>query len=126
MAGLHELGTFFGPEAHSYVDAKFDEFKEKHGKQYDDDDEHDRRKNIFRHNLRYVNSQNRGREGNLRLAINHLADLTEEEMVRTMPLKAGVLIFTDPHPENFFLAFAKTNERSVFIRRSAAFTQRTR
>ena len=35
------------------VDKQFDEFKKKHGKVYDDDKEHEQRKNNFLHNYRY-------------------------------------------------------------------------
>ncbi|KAJ7387714.1 hypothetical protein OS493_001056 [Desmophyllum pertusum] len=61
------------------LDNTYKEYKAKHGKNYTSPTEHERRKHIFKHNLRYIRSKNRE---NLRykLAPNKLADMTEEEM----------------------------------------------
>ncbi|KAI0238627.1 Counting factor associated protein D [Lamellibrachia satsuma] len=57
----------------------FNMFKKTHNKDYASKLEHERRKNIFRHNVRYVHSMNRA---NLTysLKLNHLADLEDGEM----------------------------------------------
>lgn len=36
------------------VEEMFNEFKKRHGKSYDDPTEHEQRKHIFRHNMRWV------------------------------------------------------------------------
>lgn len=62
----------------SHVSQSFDEFKENHKRNYDTE-EHERRINFFRQNMRFIHSKNRaGLTYNL--AVNHLADRTEEEM----------------------------------------------
>ncbi|KAI8433158.1 hypothetical protein MSG28_014002 [Choristoneura fumiferana] len=54
-------------------------FKNKHGKQYASEVEHEKRLNVFRQNLRFVHSTNRARRG-FTTAVNHLADRTEDEI----------------------------------------------
>nr|NP_620470.1 cathepsin K1 [Drosophila melanogaster]AAF49777.1 cathepsin K1 [Drosophila melanogaster]AAM52734.1 RE18380p [Drosophila melanogaster]BAA86910.1 homologue of Sarcophaga 26,29kDa proteinase [Drosophila melanogaster] len=62
-----------------HVDKAFHHFKRKHGVAYHSDTEHEHRKNIFRQNLRYIHSKNRAKL-TYTLAVNHLADKTEEEL----------------------------------------------
>ncbi|KAH9498478.1 hypothetical protein Btru_007613 [Bulinus truncatus] len=61
-----------------HVHEGFERFKKEHNKQYTPD-EHDYRKEIFRRNLRFINSKNRAGL-NYTLAVNHLADLTVKEI----------------------------------------------
>ncbi|KAL9979945.1 hypothetical protein ACROYT_G008468 [Oculina patagonica] len=60
------------------VEEMFEEFKKTHGKSYDDPAEHEQRKHIFRHNIRFINSKNRAAL-NFTLAPNELSDVTENE-----------------------------------------------
>ncbi|VVC93474.1 unnamed protein product, partial [Leptidea sinapis] len=63
----------------SHYDHYYIEFKSKHNKQYETELEHTERLNVFRQNLRYIHSNNRARLG-FTLAVNHLADRTEDEI----------------------------------------------
>ncbi|XP_012559591.2 uncharacterized protein LOC100198320 isoform X1 [Hydra vulgaris] len=56
----------------------FKDFKDKHSKEYKDHTENHKRKNIFRHNSRFIHSHNRANRS-YSLEVNHLADLSEEE-----------------------------------------------
>ncbi|XP_030566502.1 digestive cysteine proteinase 1 [Drosophila novamexicana] len=62
-----------------HVDKAFHHFKRKHGVDYRNEKEHEHRKNIFRQNLRYIHSKNRAKL-TYKLAVNHLADKTDEEL----------------------------------------------
>lgn len=63
----------------SNVHSSFEEFKNKHNKQYETEIEHTERLHVFRQNLRYIDSMNR--QGlSYSLAINHLADKSDEEI----------------------------------------------
>jgi hypothetical protein len=46
---------FIHPAASEHVDNEFSRFKNKHGKGYPTNVEHEKRKNVFRQNLRYGN-----------------------------------------------------------------------
>lgn len=61
-----------------HIDNEFSRFIGKHGKQYNSTEEHELRKTVFTQNLRFIHSKNRARLG-FSLAVNHLADKTEEE-----------------------------------------------
>jgi len=61
------------------VENEFNEFKNKHGKQYKDEIEEAQRKTHFRHNYRYIHSINR-KNLSYRLAVNHLTDLSTNEL----------------------------------------------
>lgn len=63
----------------SHVNHEFEQFKDKHNKDYDTKLEHNERLHIFRQNLRYINSMNR-KGLTYRLAVNHLADKSDEEL----------------------------------------------
>ncbi len=63
----------------SHVHAEFDAFKKTHKKKYPTELEHTERLHAFRQNLRYISSINR--QGlSYRVAVNHLADKTDEEL----------------------------------------------
>jgi C1A family cysteine protease len=62
-----------------HMENEFEIFKKKHGKSYRDKVEHDSRKNLFRQNMRFITSKNRANLG-FQLAVNHLADKSEDEM----------------------------------------------
>lgn len=58
---------------------RFNMFKNHHNKDYDTELEHHSRMHIFRQNSRYIDSINR-KGLSYTLAINHLADKTDEEL----------------------------------------------
>jgi len=61
-----------------HIDTHFEDFISAHNKKYIHDREATKRLNLFRHNFRFIESKNR--QGlTYRLAINHLADRTDEE-----------------------------------------------
>ncbi|XP_059099452.1 digestive cysteine proteinase 2-like [Tigriopus californicus] len=62
-----------------HVDAAFDHFKMHHDKTYDNEKDHDNRKDIFRQNMRYIHSKNRAGLS-YKLESNHLSDWTSSEM----------------------------------------------
>ncbi|GBP49768.1 Counting factor associated protein D [Eumeta japonica] len=78
-ATFNPMKEFVHPKRDFHVDDEFTRFKVKHSKQYFNDIEHSKRLNIFRQNLRYVYSKNRAHLG-YSLAINHLADRTDDEL----------------------------------------------
>ena len=51
---LNPLGEFVSPHDSDPVDDDFHDFQRKHGKSYEDAVEHQKRKHIFRHNIRWV------------------------------------------------------------------------
>lgn len=61
------------------LDKTYDDYKATHGKHYTTAPEHERRKHIFKHNLRYIRSKNR-ENLKYKLAPNHMADMTEQEV----------------------------------------------
>lgn len=71
------MQEYVHPVDDSHVDHMHEEFVKKHNKKVGDD--HEERKNIFRHNLRYINSMNR-KNLTYRLKVNHFADRSEDEM----------------------------------------------
>ncbi|XP_063542332.1 digestive cysteine proteinase 1 isoform X1 [Cydia strobilella] len=79
MATFNPMKEFVHPVHEGHVHDEFNRFKNKHGKTYHSDVEHEKRLNIFRQNLRFVHSQNRARRG-YTMAVNHLADRTDDEM----------------------------------------------
>ncbi|XP_056636240.1 digestive cysteine proteinase 2-like [Diorhabda sublineata] len=76
---INPMSEFIRPEKSEHVDHHFNEFIRAHNKQYSDVNEHVMRKDIFRQNFRFINSVNRQNRG-YSLAVNHLADKTNEEM----------------------------------------------
>lgn len=63
----------------THIDQMFGFYKNQHSKQYPSVEEHEQRKHIFRHNVRYIHSKNRAGL-TYRLAVNHLADKSSEEL----------------------------------------------
>jgi hypothetical protein len=71
-----------------HIESHFDDFISAHNKQYEHELESQKRLNLFRHNFRFIESKNR--QGlTYRLAINHLADRTEEERKVRLPTSKG-------------------------------------
>jgi len=62
----------------------FDAFKDQHGKKYSSDEEHRERLYAYQNNVRYIMSHNKKQLG-YKLAVNHLADRTEAELVSLHP-----------------------------------------
>jgi len=70
------------------VDEDFHDFRKKHNRVYKDKVEHQKRKHIFRHNLRFIRSMNM--KGNAyHLTVNHFADMTDEEFQSHKGLMPG-------------------------------------
>ncbi|XP_067032987.1 uncharacterized protein [Acropora muricata] len=67
------------------VNTLFKSFKTRYKKSYISKREHETRKDIYRHNLRFIKSRNRQHLG-YRLKTNHMADMTEEEIERVKGL----------------------------------------
>ncbi|KAG8240428.1 hypothetical protein J437_LFUL003142 [Ladona fulva] len=63
----------------SHVESAFDQFRQRHSKDYPDETEKTHRMNVFRQNMRFISSKNRAGLG-FQLGINHLADRTDEEL----------------------------------------------
>lgn len=76
---FNPMAEFIKPEKEGHVDFEFDKFTRKHGKNYNEGNEALLRKEIFRQNVRYIHSHNRRNIG-YTLAVNHLADKTENEL----------------------------------------------
>lgn len=62
-----------------HVNVAFKKFKKNHQKYYKNETEHAKRKELFRQNMRFINSINRANLG-YQLDVNHLADLSNLEM----------------------------------------------
>lgn len=78
MATFNPASEFVHPHVTDHINHEFERFKGKNNRLYDDE-EHENRKNLFRQNLRFIHSKNRQRKG-YSLAVNHLADRTEDEL----------------------------------------------
>lgn len=63
----------------SNIHSQFDEFKNKHNKEYNTRIERTERLHVFRQNLRYIESMNR-KGLSFSLSVNHLADKSDEEI----------------------------------------------
>lgn len=102
------MKEFISSPSSEHVDFEFKKFKGKHGKNYDNEDEHDNRKDIFRQNLRLIHSTNRAKLG-FSLSVNHLADRTEDEIkalrgYRSSKVYNGGKPFPTPGPKDTFPA----------------------
>ncbi|XP_002741693.1 counting factor associated protein D-like, partial [Saccoglossus kowalevskii] len=73
------LQELVNPDKENSIHKLFDEFKNKHDKQYHGDDEHEMRKMHFTNNVRYIHSKNRAGL-TYKLAVNHLADRSQNEL----------------------------------------------
>ncbi|XP_053668625.1 digestive cysteine proteinase 1 [Anopheles marshallii] len=78
-ATFNPMQEFIHPRSEEHLHNEFDRFKNKHGKSYGSEEEHERRLSVFRQNLRFIHSHNRANRG-FTVSVNHLADRTEEEM----------------------------------------------
>ncbi|KAH0631236.1 hypothetical protein JD844_005480, partial [Phrynosoma platyrhinos] len=81
----------------------FHHYRKRFGKSYDNEHEMEHRKHTFTHNMRFVHSKNRA---NLpfKLALNHLADFTQEEMaVMRGKLKSTARNNGLPFPEELYV-----------------------
>lgn len=58
-ATMNPMKEFVYPHSENHVDEEFERFRNKHSKDYDNNHEHENRKNIFRQNLRFIHSTNR-------------------------------------------------------------------
>ena len=76
---FNPMKEFVHPRKTDHVDEEFHRYRRKHNRNYKNHPETERRKSQFAHNLRYIHSTNRARLG-YTLAVNHLADRTDEEM----------------------------------------------
>ncbi|RZC35371.1 cathepsin L [Asbolus verrucosus] len=76
---FNPMAEFVRPEKTTHVDFEFDKFVHKHRKQYKDEADHMKRKEIFRQNVRFIHAHNRQNKG-FSLAINHLADKNPAEL----------------------------------------------
>ncbi|CAG9857192.1 unnamed protein product [Phyllotreta striolata] len=76
---FNPVADIIHPQKTEHVEARFKEFVNTHGKQYESDDEHSFRKLLFRRNVRYIEAVNRQNKS-YTLGVNHLADRTDEEM----------------------------------------------
>lgn len=73
------MAEFIRPETTSHIDYEFKKFMTKHGKDYENLLEHEKRKAVFMQNIRYIHAINRQNRG-YTLGVNHLADRTDLEM----------------------------------------------
>ncbi|XP_063629321.1 digestive cysteine proteinase 1 isoform X1 [Cydia splendana] len=96
MATFNPMKEFVHPVHEGHVHDEFNRFKNKHGKSYHSDVEHEKRLNIFRQNLRFVHSHNRARRG-YTMAVNHLADRTDDELAALRGRK-----YSGPNPGLLF------------------------
>ncbi|XP_055628092.1 digestive cysteine proteinase 1 [Toxorhynchites rutilus septentrionalis] len=76
---FNPMQEFIHPRSEEHLDNEFSRFKNKHSKSYDSEKEHDRRRDLFRQNLRFIHSHNRANKG-FTVTVNHLADRTDEEL----------------------------------------------
>ncbi|KAJ8868845.1 hypothetical protein PR048_030386 [Dryococelus australis] len=63
----------------AHVESAFDDFKDTHGKNYANENEHSSRKEMFRQNVRFIHSTNRAGL-TYKLSVNHLADRSDLEL----------------------------------------------
>ena len=75
---MNPIKAYFDTNRKAF-DEHFDEYKNKHNKSYDTEFEHEERRKIFLDNSRYIVAMNR-RNPSYRLAVNHLADKSEDEL----------------------------------------------
>lgn len=81
FATFNPMSEFMHPHrgASEHIDNEFGRFIGKHGRDYDNESEHEHRKTVFMQNLRFIHSKNRQQLG-YSLGVNHLADKTNEEL----------------------------------------------
>jgi len=76
---VNPMKEFIHPVDDSHVHLMHDDFKETYNKTYRSQEEYTAKKDIFKHNLRYIHSMNR-RQLSYKLAVNHLAEHTPGEL----------------------------------------------
>lgn len=76
---FNPMAEFIHPVQTSHVDYEFNKFVSKHGRSYVSNLESERRKELFRQNVRFIHSVNRQNKG-FSLSVNHLADRTDLEI----------------------------------------------
>ncbi|KAG1704731.1 Counting factor associated protein D [Nymphon striatum] len=83
LQGTHLLNPMheFINNDQSHIHKAFTAFKDTHKKAYKSFVEHDKRKEIFKQNFRFIHSTNRQGNG-YTVAVNHMADLTKNELKR--------------------------------------------
>lgn len=89
-ATFNPMQEFIHPRSEEHLDNEFFRFKNKHGKKYNDGKEHDRRRDIFRQNLRFIHSHNRANKG-FTVAVNHLTDRTDDELKALRGFKSSTV-----------------------------------
>ena len=75
---MNPISTYFSRDRTAF-DQHFNEYKDKHNKTYDTEFETEQRRKLFLDNSRFILSMNR-RNPSFKLAINHLADKSEDEL----------------------------------------------
>ncbi|KAK7600887.1 hypothetical protein V9T40_008328 [Parthenolecanium corni] len=75
---FNPMAEFFG-SGQDFLDKSFEQYKRTHKRDYSDLTEHEYRKEVFKHNARYIRSHNRANLS-YKLAVNHLADRTQVEL----------------------------------------------
>ncbi|XP_045783691.1 procathepsin L-like [Maniola jurtina] len=83
--------SILDPENDDHVEAAFNRFKQEHNRNYDTEEEHEMRKNIFHKNLRKVQAHN-SMNSDYKMTLNKFSDRTREEKQRSTGLirrKAG-------------------------------------
>lgn len=76
---FNPMREFIHPASDEHVSYEFAKFQNKHNRVYASQKEHVQRKEVFRQNLRFIQSKNRANKG-YSLAVNHLADRTDLEL----------------------------------------------
>lgn len=75
---FNPMSEYISRHGEEYLQSSFDEFKQTHGHTYTDK-EHHQRLNIFRQNVRYINTRNRAALS-YKMKINKFADRTDDEL----------------------------------------------
>jgi hypothetical protein len=78
---FNPMSEYINRHGEDYLQSSFDEFKKKHGYKYKDEHEHRHRLKIFRHNNRYVNTQNRAGLS-YKMKLNKFADRTVNILIK--------------------------------------------
>ncbi len=72
---FNPMSEYINRHGEEHLEASFEQFKKTHGHQYETELEHRQRLNIFRNNVRYVNTRNRASLP-YKMKINKFADRT--------------------------------------------------
>jgi C1A family cysteine protease len=76
---FNPMSEYINRHGEEHFESSFEEFKKKHGYQYDTEHEHRHRMKVFRNNVRYVNTRNRASLP-YKMRINKFADRTDDEL----------------------------------------------